>query len=133
MPKNYSKVIHLDLGHPLRLELRLPLALWAEGCAWRSMALTALVRADRTYRIVHTTSNAPLLRAVVREGLAITVGPKWYLASGLALLDELNRTSPLGEDGVGLKVLAEQMSEPLAVFLDYLRSCFRNEGAFGDG
>ena len=113
--------------HSVHLEPRLPLALWSEGCAWRGMGLAALAQADRPYRIVHTTSNAALLRAVVREGLAVTMGPKWYLAPGLALLDDMNRTLPLGEDTVGLKVLAGEVSEPLAVFLDYLRAGFRND------
>lgn len=113
--------------HPVHLEPRVPLALWSEGCAWRGMGLAALAQADRPYRIVHTTSNASLLRAVVREGMAVTVGPKWYLAPGLTLLEDMNRTLPLGEDTVGLKVLADTTSEPLAVFLDYLRAGFRND------
>lgn len=113
--------------HRVHLEPRMPLALWSEGCAWRGMGLAALAQADRAYRIVHTTSNAVLLRAVVREGLAVTIGPKWYLAPGLTLLDDMNRTLPLGEDTVGIKVLAGEIPEPLAVFLDYVRAGFRNE------
>ena len=113
--------------HNVHLEARMPLALWSEGCAWRGMGLATLAQADRPYRIVHTTSNAALLRAVVREGMAVTMGPKWYLAPGLTLLYDMNRTLPLGEDTVGLKVLAGEISEPLAVFLDYLRAGFRND------
>lgn len=112
--------------HRVHTETRMPLALWSEGCSWRDMALAALAEGDRAYRVVHTTSNAALLRAVVREGLAITIGPKWYLAPGLTLLDDMNRTFPLAEDSVGVKVLAGEMTEPLAVFLDYLRAGFRN-------
>ena len=111
----------------VHLEARMPLALWSEGCTWRGMGLAALAQADRPYRIGHTTSNASLLRAVVREGMAVTMGPKWYLAPGLTLLDDMNRTLPLGEDTVGLKVIAGEISEPLAVFLDYLRAGFRND------
>lgn len=120
-------------NHHVHLEPRLPLALWSEGCNWRAMGLAALAHTSKAYRIVHTTSNAPLLRSVVREGLAVTIGPKWYLGAGLVLLEDMNRTWPPGEDSVGLKVLADEISEPLEVFLDYLRSCFRNEGSFADG
>lgn len=118
--------------HHAHLETRVPLALWSEGCSWRGMALAALAQADKPYRIVHTTSNAVLLRAVVREGLAVTVGPKWYLAPGLTVLDDMNRTWPLGEESVGLKVLAREITEPLAVFLDYVRAGFRQHTALPD-
>ncbi|MCS6761717.1 MAG: LysR substrate-binding domain-containing protein [Candidatus Devosia symbiotica] len=114
--------------HHVHLEPRLPLALWSERCNWRTIGLAALAQTNRDYRIVHTTSNAPLLRSVVREGLAVTIGPKWYLGPSLILLDDMNRTWPPGEDRVGLKVLADEMTAPLEVFLNYLRSCFRNEG-----
>lgn len=120
-------------GCHVHLDERLPLALWSEGCNWRAMGLAALAQTNRDYRIVHTTSNAPLLRSVVREGLAVTIGPKWYLGAGLVLLEDMNRTWPPGEDSVGLKVRSNELSEPLEVFLNYLRSCFRKEGSFADG
>lgn len=113
--------------HMAHLEHRLPLALWSEGCTWRGMGLAALARSDRPYRIVHTTSNAPLLRAVVSQGLAVTIGPKWYLAPGLTVLDDLDRVCPLGDDGLGLKVLSNPASPPLAAFVDHLRVCFSRD------
>jgi DNA-binding transcriptional LysR family regulator len=102
----------------------IPLALWADGCAWRQMGLAALAKASRSYRIVHTTSNAPLLRSVVEEGLAITLGPEWYLSSGLTILPEMDRLCPLGEDSVGIKLLTSHASDSLPTFLDYLRTFF---------
>ena len=114
--------------HRVHLERRVPLALWSEGCSWRGMALAALAQADKPWRVVHTTSNAALLRAVVREGMGVTVGPKWYLAPGLDLLEDMNRAWPLGEESVGLKVLAGEVSAPLAVFLDHVRAGFRQQG-----
>ena len=117
-------------AHDVQFQPRLPLALWSDGCAWRDMALAALAGAGRDYRIMHTTSNAPLLRAVVQNGLAVTIGPKWYLAPGLVELPELNRTCPLGEDGLGVKVLNPDLSEPLATFIDYVRTYFRGGGQF---
>lgn len=110
--------------HTTHLEPRLPLAMWSEGCRWRSMALAALAEAGRPYRVMHTTSNASLLRAVVREGLAVTVGPKWYLEKGLVLLSEMNRSCPLGEDGLGIKIMNPDMDEPISTFLDYVRTFF---------
>ncbi|WP_417308195.1 LysR family transcriptional regulator [Devosia sp.] len=114
----------------VHLEARVPLALWSEGCSWRGMGLTALAREGRDYRIVHTTSNAPLLRAFVREGLAVTIGPKWYLAEGLTILKDMDRVCPLGEDGLAIKVMATEMSEPLECFVDNVRAALRGDGQF---
>ncbi|MBU1335956.1 MAG: LysR family transcriptional regulator [Alphaproteobacteria bacterium] len=116
------------VGTSLHAEETIPLALWADGCAWREVGLAALAGSERAYRVMHTTSNAPLLRAVVAEGMAVTVGPDWYLAPGLTVLAEMDRCCPLGEDSVGMRVLNPVISESLSIFLDYLRICFRSPG-----
>lgn len=118
--------IDKDLSH----QPRLPLALWSDGCAWRTKALAALAKANRSYRVAHTTSNAPLLRAVVRSGLGITIGPKWYLAPGLRILDDMDRACPLSEDALAIKVLNTKGSQPLEAFLDYIRAYMRGNDAF---
>jgi DNA-binding transcriptional LysR family regulator len=119
-------------GTTLHAGETIPLALWADGCAWRQMCLTALARADRNYRILHTTSNAPLLRSVVGQGLAVTLGPDWYLTPGLSVLTDMDRLCPLGDDSVGIKVLNPSPAEPLVIFLDYLRSVFSSPNAMAN-
>lgn len=110
------------------LEETLPLALWDDGCAWRAQAIAALTQAGRAWRTVYTTSNAPLLLATVRDGLGITVGPKWYLAEGLRVLDELDRACPLSESSIGIRIMPHATeSLPLKAFLDQVRVQFRNE------
>ena len=100
----------------------LPLALWSEGCAWRSMALAELSRSGRAWRVVHTTSNAPLLTSVVREGLGVTVAPRWYLSPGLQIVEELDAAHPLGTTDIGIKVRPGADSPALDAFLTYLRA-----------
>lgn len=117
-------------AHDVHHQPRLPIALWSDGCAWRAKTLAALAKADRPFRIVHTTSNAPLLRAVVKSGLAVTIGPKWYLAPGLRILGEMDRAYPLGEDALAIKIFNSDAQEPLEKFLDYIRTHFRGEGRF---
>lgn len=99
---------------------RLPLALWPDGCAWRAIALAALARAGRNWRVVHTTSNAPLLAAAVAEDLGITIGPRWYLAPGLRIIEAFDRDYPLGTVDIGIQLRQGPISEPLAMFVDYL-------------
>lgn len=109
-------------------EEKLPLALWSEGCSWRGKALAALAQGGRHWRLAYTTSNAPLLLATVRDGLGITVGPRWYLDTGLKILDDLDTTCPLGTDGLGIHILPGAKSGPLEPFLDHVRTHFREEG-----
>lgn len=113
----------------IRTETRtpLPLALWPDGCPWRSMALAALAIARRDWRVAHTTSNAPLLTAAVREGLGVTAAPDWYLGPGLRILPELDAACPLGEVEIGLKLGPDAGSPSVETFLDYLRTALRGE------
>ena len=50
----------------------LPLVLLEQPCAFRTAALEALARAQRSYRIMLETPNLPGMRAAVRAGLGIT-------------------------------------------------------------
>ncbi len=113
-------------GSRLHEHKTIPLALWADGCAWRDMGLAALAAGERDFRVMHTTSNAPLLRSVVAEGIAITVGPQWYLAKDTSVLTAMDAACPVGRDSVGLRVLAPSISDTLEIFLDYLRASFRS-------
>lgn len=99
----------------------LPLALWPDGCHWRSMTLAALAKAGRDWQIVHTTSNAPLLAAAVREGLGVTTAPEWYLEPGLRLLPELDAACPLGVVDIGLMRGTDAATPALDAFLVALR------------
>lgn len=100
---------------------RLPLALWPDGCAWRSIALAALARRSRDWRIVHTTSNAPLLAASVAEDLGVTVGPRWYLVPGLRVITTLDRDYPLGSVDIGVKLPSKPSSALLDAFVAFLK------------
>lgn len=99
----------------------LPLALWANGCAWRDMALASLAQAGRDWRIAYTTSNAPLLASTVRRQLGITVAPDWFAVDNLYVLDEMDRRYPLGTADIGIKLRAGEPSPALAAFVTHLR------------
>lgn len=106
---------------PVHRDDPLPLALWADGCTWRAMALSALARGGRNWRLAYTTSNAPLLATAVRDGLGVTVGPGWYLGEGLCFLPEMDAKLPLGETAMGVKVRPGASSPALEAFLEHLR------------
>lgn len=107
---------------------RLPLVLWGSGCPWRAKALAALAEAGRDWRLAYTSSNVPLLLASVRDGLGVTVGPRWYVGEGLRVLEDMDAAYPLGMDGIWAKTRPESASLPaLSAFLDALRFHFRQE------
>ncbi len=111
--------------HCRHLDERVPLALWSDGCSWRGQALAALAAGGRDWRLAYTTSNAPLLIATVRDGLGITVAPRWYLTPGLKILDDMDARYPLGEASIVIKKHPEANTPPLMAFLDYLKAHFR--------
>lgn len=111
----------------------LPLALWADGCSWRAQALAVLTMAGRDWRMAYTTSNAPLLIATVRDGLGITVAPRWYLSPGLTVLEDMDARYPLGEATIYIKAQQGTQAPALAAFLDYLKAHFRPEVALRAG
>ena len=109
------------------LDDRLPLALWSDGCTWRAKALAALEAGGRDWRLAYTTSNAPLLIATVRDGLGITVAPRWYLSKGLKVLEDMDARYPLGEATIFIQIPKRPEPPALTAFLDYLKAHFRPE------
>lgn len=108
-------------GGCAHLDDPVPLALWAEGCAWRNMALAQLAARGRQWRLAYTTSNTPLLKATVRSQLGITVAPSWFVTEGLEVLEDLDRKYPLGKAQIGIKLRGGERSPALEAFLKHLR------------
>ena len=107
---------------PIDQREELPLALWPDGCNWRAKALAVLAKAGQPHRIVHTTSNGLLLTSAVREGLGVTVAPRWYVSPGLRVIDRLDRRFPLGKAEIGIKTKRGKNPAVLSEFVDYLRA-----------
>lgn len=108
-------------GGNAQLDDAMPLALWAEGCAWRDMALAALAAAGRAWRIAYTTSNTPLLYATVKSQLGVTVAPDWFVSEDVQILEDLDRKYPLGTAEIGIKIRQGDRSAALEAFLCHLR------------
>jgi len=80
----------------------LPVALSTLGCAWRQLALDALDRAGRRYRIAYASSNSNAVNAAVLAGLAVGAIPELLIRPGMRRLGEAEGLPPLGEFGIGL-------------------------------
>jgi DNA-binding transcriptional LysR family regulator len=73
----------------------LPLALAGKDCAWRGMALDALDKVGRDYRIAYTSENCHGQLAALLADLAIAPLPKSLLTSGFERLDKKHGLPPL--------------------------------------
>ncbi|MCS4505406.1 LysR substrate-binding domain-containing protein [Arhodomonas aquaeolei] len=65
----------------------LPLALAEHGCAWRAMALEALDRSGRDYRIAYTSEHCAAQEAAMLADLAVAPFPRSLIRPPLRVLD----------------------------------------------
>lgn len=101
----------------------LPLALAAHGCAWRGLAVDALERAGRAYRVAYTSENVAGQEAALVADLAIAPLPVSLIRPPLRRLGDEVALPPLGAYHVALvrgpgrgraaDVLADQVVEHL--------------------
>lgn len=84
--------------HPERRE-PLPVALFDRACAWRHLAMEALERSGRSYRVVYSSESTAGLMAAVRSGLAVALmgtmeGGAMKPRSGIERIEGLPTVSP---------------------------------------
>ncbi|SHF20781.1 DNA-binding transcriptional regulator, LysR family [Modicisalibacter ilicicola DSM 19980] len=75
----------------------LPLALANQGCAWRSMALSALDRSGLAYRIAYTSENCAGQEAALLADLAVAPLPLSMVRAPLREMNNEAGLPPLGE------------------------------------
>lgn len=74
----------------------LPVAVSHPSCVWRGMALDALDRAGRPYRIAYSSGNSVAVSAAVSQGLAVGAVPELTIRPGMRILTEADGFPPLG-------------------------------------
>jgi DNA-binding transcriptional LysR family regulator len=102
----------------------LPLALAAQGCAWRAMALSALDRAGVRYRIGYTSDHTSGQEAAMAADLAVSAFPDGLVKPPLIRLGEDSGLPPLGtyrivmlrseQGGPAADMLAAQVADRFA-------------------
>jgi DNA-binding transcriptional LysR family regulator len=79
-----------------------PLALFEAPCPFRAMALEALEREQRGWRIAYTSPSLPGLLAAVRAGLGVTAQTALSITPGLRPVAAEAGLPPLGEVEIAL-------------------------------
>jgi DNA-binding transcriptional LysR family regulator len=91
-----------SMRHCAHEEEVLPLAVSHMGCDWRNMALEALERVGRPYRIAFSSPNSNAVNAAVLAGLAVGAVPDLVVRPGMRRLTEADGFPELGEFDIGL-------------------------------
>lgn len=75
----------------------LPVAVAQPTCEWRQMALNALEKAGRPYRIAYASGNSVAMGAAILSGLAVGALPELTIRPGMRVLTEDDGFPPLGD------------------------------------
>lgn len=88
--------------HSTHLLEVLPVALSQVGCEWRDLALDALRKDGRKFRIAYSSSSWHALGAAVLAGLAIGAEPEICMRPGMRILTQKDGFPPLTTVEIGI-------------------------------
>jgi DNA-binding transcriptional LysR family regulator len=80
----------------------LPVAISQIGCSWRDIAIEALRKDGRRYRIAYSSSSWNAVGAAVLAGLAIGAVPEICMRPGMRVLTEKDGFPPLASVEIGI-------------------------------
>jgi DNA-binding transcriptional LysR family regulator len=106
-----------------------PLAVNPEGCVYRAIAIAALHRAGRPWRVAFTSASPTGANIAVRARLGVAVKAERALPEGCRFLGEADGLPALGSVAVEMHSRAAPLSEPMRAFRDLLlEAAERHEG-----
>ncbi len=113
---------------PHRLDpLSLALAVESPTCEWRRMAIAALEKAGRAYRIAYNSASLAGTYAPVLAGLAVTVSNIADVPPGLRVLPNDGTLPPLGMSGISLMKARHAVQPVTDVLAAHIAETFRAE------
>ena len=103
-----------------------PVAVSQVGCAWRSVALTALERGGRKFRVAYASSNSNAVNAAVQAGLAVGAMPEICVKPGMRILSERDGFPPLQPFGIALIRKAGRQSSAMDALARHVAEAMSN-------
>lgn len=97
----------------------LPVALYPQGCLFRSWAMQALDKANRPWRLAFVSHSLSAVEAIAAQGLAVTVVKSGTFPSQLRRLSERDGLPPLPRAEIRLH-RAQKMSRAATLLADHL-------------
>ncbi len=98
----------------------LPLALFPEGCSYRSHAIGALEAQGRSWRATYVSPSLTGIQAAVLGGLGVSALPQSALLPGLQALDQEDGFPPLPEIELAIEISPQGLSEVGASLIEYI-------------
>ena len=105
-------------GHAVHQADPLPLALFAQGCAYRNRAMAALDAVGRRWRMAYSSTSVTGVQAAVLSGLAVAVLAQSTLLKGMRVLGAEEGLPPLGDYELTLHRSVIDSSLPAARLAD---------------
>ena len=101
----------------------LPVSLWEDGCAWRALAIEALGRQGRNFRVAYMSAHTAGQRAAIRADLAVAPMPKSFVDEDLIVLGEDDGMPEMGLYRLAM-VTAPDPAPPVLSAADHFRAAF---------
>ncbi|MCF7533677.1 hypothetical protein [Pseudomonas petrae] len=76
-------------------EASIPLAVYAEGCAFRANAVRALAEAGRPWHVVYTSQSPRGIGIAIEQGQSVGVTARRLVPAGWQVLDEAQGFPPI--------------------------------------
>jgi DNA-binding transcriptional LysR family regulator len=99
----------------------IPLVVAPEGCIYRKRGLECLKRANIPWRIIYTIMDLSGIKAVIEEGLGMTVLAESAVPSSLKIVPSPNDAKGLGDIGIVLVSADKNMTEATSILADYIK------------
>jgi len=106
----------------------LPLALYGEGCIWRTAAIAQLEQQGRAYRIAYLSAHTMMQRAATAADLAVAPLPASYVTDDMVVLGEAEGFSALPSFEIRLIRGAEPTSASTTL-VDLVKAAFSRQPA----
>ena len=110
----------------------LPVALYPQGCLFRSWAMQALDAANRSWRLAFVSHSLAAVEAIAAQGLAVTVVKAGTFPPTLRRLTARDGMPPLPKAQICLH-RAPKLSRAASLLADHLVSALRQSRATGAG
>jgi DNA-binding transcriptional LysR family regulator len=105
--------------HPVEALDPLPVALYPQGCLFRSWAMQALDKANRPWRLAFVSHSLSAVEAIAEQGLAVTVVKSGTFSSRLRRLSVREGLPPLPRAEIRLH-RAPKLSRAATLLADHL-------------
>lgn len=121
------------IGHPnFRKGLPdcIPLVLFAEGCACRSIALDRLEQSGKSWRIIFSSESNAAVYGAIRAGAGVMVSEAMLIPEGIAILDTVDALPQLPSINIVAHIRSGQPTLATTRLLKHIEAGFKQTSGY---